>query len=88
MDSILIFLSELPYSWLGVLFFLFVLFEFLYRFIRRVLYEFKYLRKRYSEEQRKMFALYILGFGFLASLPFYSAKYLSILNALNDLIRL
>jgi hypothetical protein len=88
MDSVLIFLSELPYSWLGVLLFLFVLFEFLYRLVRRILYEFKYLRKRYTEEQRKRFALYIIGFGFLASLPFYSAKYLRILNALNDLIRL
>jgi len=88
MDSVLIFLSELPYSWLGVLLFLFVLFEFLYRLVRRILYEFKYLRKRYTEEQRKMLALYIIGFSFLASLPFYSAKYLRILNALNDLIRL
>jgi len=88
MDDVLIFLSELPYSWLGVLFVLFVLFEFLYRLIRRILYEFKYLRKRYSEEQRKMFSLYIIGFGFLISLPFYGGKYLRILNALNDLIRL
>ena len=88
MDSVLIFLSELPYSWLVVFLFLFVLFEFLYRLVRRILYEFKYLRKCYSEEQRKMFSLYIIGLGFLVSLPFYSAKYLRILNALNDLIRL
>ena len=88
MDSILIFFSELPYSWLGVLFVLFVFFEFLYRFIRRVLYEFKYLRQRYSEEQRKAITLYIIGIGVLVSLPFYSAKYLRILQALNDLIRL
>jgi len=88
MDGVLIFLSELPYSWVGVLFFLFVLFEFVYRLVRRILYEFKYLRKRYSEEQRKMFSLYLIGLSFLASLPFYSAKYLRILNALNDLIRL
>ena len=88
MDSVLIFLSELPYSWLVVFLFLFVLFEFLYRLVRRILYEFKYLRKRYSEEQRKMFSLYIIGLGFLVSLTFYSAKYLRILNALNDLIRL
>lgn len=88
MDRTLIFLSELPYSWLGVLFVLFVLFEFLYRLVRRILYEFKYLRKRYTEEQRKTISLYIIGFGFLASLPFYSGKYLRILNALNDLIRL
>ena len=88
MDSVLIFLSELSYSWLGVLICLFMLFEFLYRLVRRILYEFKYLRKRYSEEQRKMFALYIIGLGFLGSLPFYSGKYLRILNALNDLIRL
>ncbi len=88
MDGILIFFSELPYSWLGVLFVLFVFFEFLYRFIRRVLYEFKYLRQRYSEEQRKTITLYIIGIGFLVSLPFYGAKYLRILQALNDLIRL
>jgi hypothetical protein len=88
MDSILIFFSELPYSWLGVLFVIFVLFEFLYRLIRRILYEFKYLRQRYSEEQRKTMSLYIIGLGFLVSLPFYSAKYLRILQALNDLIRL
>ena len=88
MDSVLIFLSELPYSWLVVFLFLFVLFELVYRLVRRILYEFKYLRKRYSEEQRKMFSLYIIGLGFLVSLPFYSAKYLRILNALNDLIRL
>jgi len=88
MDSFLIFISELPYSWFVVLLFLFVLFEFLYRLIRRVLYEFKYLRKRYSEEQRKMLSLYIIGIGFLVSLPFYGSKYIRILNALNDLIRL
>ena len=88
MDRFLIFLSELPYSWVGVLFVLFVIFEFLYRLIRRILYEFKYLRKRYSEEQRKNISLYIIGIGFLASLPFYGAKYLRILNALNELIRL
>ncbi len=88
MDRFLIFLSELPYSWLGVLFVLFVIFEFLYRLIRRILYEFKYLRKRYSEEQRKNISLYIIGVGFLVSLPFYGAKYLRILNALNELIRL
>jgi len=87
MESVLILISELPYSWLGVLLLVFLFFEFLYRFIRRVLYEFKYLRKRYSEEQRKMFSLYIIGIGFLASLPFYSSKYMRILNALNDLIR-
>jgi len=52
------------------------------------LYEFKYLRKRYSEEQRKNISLYIIGVGFLVSLPFYGAKYLRILNALNELIRL
>ncbi len=88
MDRFLIFLSELPYSWVGVLFVLFVIFEFLYRLIRRILYEFKYLRKRYSEEQRKNISLYIIGIGFLVSLPFYGAKYLRILNALNELIRL
>lgn len=88
MDRFLIFLSELPYSWVGVLFVLFVIFEFLYRLIRRFLYEFKYLRKRYSEEQRKNISLYIIGVGFLVSLPFYGAKYLRILNALNELIRL
>jgi len=88
MDRFLIFLSELPYSWLGVLFVLFVIFEFLYRLTRRILYEFKYLRKRYSEEQRKNISLYIIGVGFLVSLPFYGAKYLRILNALNELIRL
>ena len=88
MDGVLIFISELPYSWLGVIFVLFVVFEFLYRLVRRVLYEFKYLRKHYSEEQRKMFSLYIIGLGFLVSLPFYSAKYPRILKALNDLIRL
>jgi len=88
MDRFLIFLSELPYSWVGVLFVLFVIFEFLYRLIRRILYEFKYLRKRYSEEQRKNISLYIIGVGFLVSLPFYGAKYLRILNALNELIRL
>jgi hypothetical protein len=88
MDSFLIFISELPYSWFVVLLFLFVFFEFLYRLIRRVLYEFKYLRKRYSEEQRKMLSLYIIGIGFLVSLPFYGSKYIRILNALNDLIRL
>jgi hypothetical protein len=87
MDSFLIFVSELPYSWLGVLLVLWIFFEFLYRLIRRVLYEFKYLRRRYSEEQRKMISLYIIGLGFLASLPVYSAKYLRILHALNDLIR-
>jgi len=86
MDSVLIFLSELPYSWLVVFLFLFVLFEFLYRLVRRILYEFIYLRKRYSDEQRKMFSLYIIGLGFSVPLPFYSAKYLRILNALNDLI--
>ena len=88
MDRFLIFLSELPYSWLGVLFVLFVIFEFLYRLTRRILYEFKYLRKRYSEEQRKNISLYIIGVGFLVSLPFYGAKYLRILSALNELIRL
>ena len=88
MDRFLIFLSELPYSWVGVLFVLFVIFEFLYRLIRRILYEFKYLRKRYSEEQRKNISLYIIGVGFLVSLPVYGAKYLRILNALNELIRL
>jgi len=88
MDRFLIFLSELPYSWVGVFFVLFVIFEFLYRLIRRILYEFKYLRKRYSEEQRKNISLYIIGVGFLVSLPFYGAKYLRILNALNELIRL
>jgi len=88
MDSILIFISELPYSWLGVLLVLLVLFEFLYRLIRRVLYEFKYLRKHYTEEQRKMLSLYIIGIGFLVSLPFYGGKYIRILKALNDLIRL
>ena len=87
MDSVLIFISELPYSWLGVLLLIFLLFEFLYRLIRRVLYEFKYLRKRYSEEQRKMLSLCIIGIGFLTSLPFYGSKYMRILNALNDLIR-
>ena len=88
MDRFLIFISELPYSWLGVLFFLFVLFEFLYRLIRRILYEFKYLRRRYSEDQRKSISLYIMGLGFLISLPFYGSKYLRILSNLNDLIRL
>jgi uncharacterized membrane protein YfcA len=88
MDGFLIFISELPYSWLVVLLLLLVLFEFLYRLVRRVLYEFKYLRKHYSEEQRKMLSLYIISIGFLVSLPFYGGKYLRILNALNDLIRL